>query len=245
MDELRSTVGDKLTQCPHCEYQSTKADNLVKHLALSHGLLDKVLKNKSLVQKKRMKSLTKPKKVQIGTACPVCDFKDPPREHVSRHFMPELLRHLETLPDQRQCLECNYLGEKPQNLAKHIALVHSMLDKLLMDEDLVRAKREAAMSKPKKISIGDQCPVCEMAIAKRDSRVHVIWHFMDDLRKMVAEFEDKRICDLCGYQNDRRDKMAKHMALGHSKLDELLMDKELVQQKKAKVLSRLKSRMQL
>jgi len=47
---------------------------------------------------------------------------------------------------------------------------------------------------------------------------------MPELREIVAAFRDPRVCDLCGYQNLRQDKMAKHLALGHSKLDELLQD---------------------
>lgn len=232
MEELRSMISSDGQECPQCNYRGEKSDNVARHLALFHGQLDLFLQDQELVLQKRLKCLSKPKKAHIGAKCPVCDFKDPPREHVSRHFMPELLTHLETLPDQLQCSECNYRGEKPQNLAKHIALVHSMLDELLRDELLVNAKRAEFLAKPKKVSIGDHCPVCELAIPKRDSRVHVIWHFMEDLREMVSAFADQRICDFCGYQNPRPDKMAKHLALGHSKLDELLMNEELVQYKK-------------
>jgi hypothetical protein len=35
--------------------------------------------------------LSKPKKVSLGNTCPVCDVKEPSREHVSRHFGDELL----------------------------------------------------------------------------------------------------------------------------------------------------------
>ena len=64
--------------------------------------------------------------------CPICDFKDPSREHVARHFMPELLEHVYRMPDQTRCLQCqNYNGEKPQNLAKHCALVHGLLETCL------------------------------------------------------------------------------------------------------------------
>ena len=81
------------------------------------------------------------------------------REHISRHFMTELLDHVATLPDQLNCTQCNaYRGEKPQNLAKHIALVHSMLDFYLQNNALVQAKRKEVMAKPKKIVIGDTCP---------------------------------------------------------------------------------------
>ena len=231
ISNLRALINEE-NKCPQCNYTGEKSDNVARHLALFHGQLDVFLQDEALVREKRYKALSKPKKAHIGPLCPVCDFKDPPREHVSRHFMPELMGHLETLPDQLQCGECNYRGEKPQNLAKHIALVHSLLDEMLHNDALVRQKRAQVMSKPKKVSIGDHCPVCDLAIPKRDSRVHVIWHFMDDLRQMVASFANQRICDICGYQNQRPDKMAKHLALGHSKLDELLMDEELVQLKR-------------
>jgi len=84
--------------------------------------------------------------------------------------MPELLSYVETLPNQLTCEECNYTGEKPQNLAKHIALVHSMLDELLMNSELVAAKRQDALTKTKKVAIGDNCPICDVAIPKRDAR---------------------------------------------------------------------------
>ena len=97
---------------------------------------------------------------------------------------------------------------------RHLALVHNMLDELLQDQDLIERKTNEALSKPKKISIGSTCPVCLQAIQKRDSRVHVIWHFMEELREMVHQFSDPKICDFCPYTNGNPDKMAKHMALG-------------------------------
>ena len=73
--------------------------------------------------------------------------------------MSELLDHVTTLPDQLNCNQCNaYRGEKPQNLAKHIALVHSMLDLFLQNHNLVQAKRKEVMARPKKVVIGDTCP---------------------------------------------------------------------------------------
>ena len=41
------------------------------------------------------------------------------------------------------------------------------------------------------------------------SRVHVIWHFMEDLRAMVQQFGDPQHCELCPYTNPNVDKMAK------------------------------------
>ena len=78
--------------------------------------------------------------------------------------MAELLDHVATLPDQLNCNQCNaYRGEKPQNLAKHIALVHSMLDLFLQNYALVQAKRKEVMARPKKIVIGDTCPGNELS----------------------------------------------------------------------------------
>jgi hypothetical protein len=73
------------------------------------------------------------------------------------------------------CNRCSYRGERPQNLAKHIALVHAKLDEFLMNPDLVRTRREEILSKPKKISIGSVCPVCKQSITKRDRWVRIGW----------------------------------------------------------------------
>ncbi len=92
--------------------------------------------------------------------------------------MNELLDHVATLPDNYACSKCSYKGERPQNLAKHIALVHSMLDEFLKNEDLVKARRSEVMAKPKKISIGSVCPVCKHDITKRDRLVNHITKVM-------------------------------------------------------------------
>ena len=54
---------------------------------------------------------------------------------------------------------------------------------------------------------------------------------MDDLRDMVSGFPDPTNCAFCPYTNPKLEKMAKHVALGHSKLDELLQDQDLVYEK--------------
>ena len=123
----------------------------------------------------------------------ICGLKDPAREHVSRHFMKELMEIVANLDDQIQCPDCSYRGEKPQNLARHIALVHSKLDELLVDENLVNERRKEFLSKPEKLSIGPNCPVCDQALSKQHSRVHVIWHFMDELRAMVQNFSNPNV----------------------------------------------------
>ena len=54
---------------------------------------------------------------------------------------------------------------------------------------------------------------------------------MDDLREIVSNFPDPTNCAFCEYTNPKLEKMAKHVALGHSKLDELLQDEDLVREK--------------
>lgn len=202
----------------------------------------------------------------LGDTCIICELKDPTREHVSRHFMKELLEFVSLLDDKTQCPGCNYRGDKPQNLARHVALVHSKLDELLMDQELVQARRAEQMSKPEKVQIGNTCPICDAAIAKQHARVHVIWHFIEELREVANGFQNPMVrqflpfllaadfalyycffclvfqsCDICNdYTNPNIDKVAKHLALGHSMLDKLLADKALVAEKRSKATARPK-----
>ena len=84
-------------------------------------------------------------------------------------------------------------GEKPQKVARHIALVHSRLDELLADKQLVESRRQELALKPNKVVIGEKCPVCDQQLNKQHSRVHVIWHFMDDLRDIVSAFPSNTV----------------------------------------------------
>jgi hypothetical protein len=88
-------------------------------------------------------------------------------------------------------------GEKTQNLARHIALVHSKLDELLADEALVAERIQEYANEPKKLAIGPNCPVCDQPLSKQHSRVHVIWHFMDELREIVGSFRDPQVGTTC------------------------------------------------
>ena len=65
---------------------------------------------------------------------------------------------IQDLDDPLQCPECNYRGEKSQNVARHLGLVHSRLDSLLSDKELVARRKEEYLAKPNKISIGSECP---------------------------------------------------------------------------------------
>ncbi len=64
--------------------------------------------DQALVEEKRAKAMSKPKKVSIGPECIICGLKEPAREHVSRHFMKELMEVVDTLDDQLNCPDCNY-----------------------------------------------------------------------------------------------------------------------------------------
>ena len=71
--------------------------------------------------------------------------------------------------------------------------MHSKLDEFLCDEELVEERRREQMAKPNKVNIGNECPVCDQAISKQHSRVHVIWHFMEELRGIVQSFNNPTV----------------------------------------------------
>ena len=60
--------------CNECSYSSNKLDNLSKHVALGHSRLDILLQDEELVAQKREIVMNRPKKINIGPTCPVCDI---------------------------------------------------------------------------------------------------------------------------------------------------------------------------
>merc|ERR1712223_1454567 len=223
------------TMCNECPYSSDKLDNLVKHVALGHSKLDELLLNEQLVNEKRKQALNKPKKIHIGPQCPICDMKFTKaqnRDHVSWHFIDELREFVHSTGSNKACQQCYYTTEKMDNLVKHYALGHSKLDELLLDEKLVTKKRKEHAKKPKRLSFGPDCPICQEPGRDRD---HVLRHFMTELMEMVNEMPNKKQCNQCSYKSNKREYMAKHIALFHCKLDELMAKEELVKlsQKKA------------
>ena len=80
---------------------------MAKHLALGHSKLDDFLSDADLVKTKREIAMNKPKKYIFGDKCPICDFVGPTRDHVTRHFMEELLELAED-PKKLSCHECDY-----------------------------------------------------------------------------------------------------------------------------------------
>ena len=71
-------------------------------------------------------------------------------------------------------------------------------------------------------------------------RDHVAWHFIEELREFVQSFPNPQACWKCDYTSEKMDNLVKHVALGHSKLDELLADEDLLSAKRLKAMSRPK-----
>ena len=72
-----------------------------------------------LVAQKREIVQNKPKKVNIGPTCPVCDLtftKSQNRDHVAWHFMDEFREFVAQTGNERACQLCYYTTEKPDNL---------------------------------------------------------------------------------------------------------------------------------
>ena len=63
---------------------------------------------------------------------------------------------------------------------------------------------------------------------------------MDELRDLVLSFPDTKMCNECSYTSDKLDNLVKHVALGHSKLDELLTNEDLVAQKREQAFNKPK-----
>ncbi len=242
-EELKAIVNEfpDPSKCTQCPYVGDSLEKMVKHVALGHSMLDGFLQDEELVAEKRMRALSKPKKVELGKVCPVCDSKEPTREHVARHFGDELMDVVLSFPDQTQCSECSYTNEKGKNVAIHIALVHNLLDQCLANEELVAEKRDRHFNKPQKVNLGMACPICDQQFTKSgQNRDHVCWHYMDELRDIVLTFVDKEACPECTYTSDKMDNMVKHIALGHSKIDELLQNEELMEAKREVAKSKVK-----
>ncbi len=92
-------------------------------------------------------------RVTLGPTCPICDNplgKQHTRDHVCSHFMDELKL---IVGDTTSCKLCDYKGEKPDNVARHLGLFHSKLDEFLTNPEIVAEKRLIVKNKPKKVRI--------------------------------------------------------------------------------------------
>ena len=165
--------------------------------------------------------------------CPVCDMQWGPkgqnRNHIAFHFMDELRDFVRSTGWERACTMCSYTTDKMDHLVKHYALGHSRLDEYLLDDKLMEHKRAKAPNKPKRMDFGKDCPICGQVLCDRG---HIARHFMPQLLEMVAALPDTSKCDQCNYANTRDEYMAKHLALFHCRLDELMQDEALVATKK-------------
>ena len=167
--------------------------------------------------------------------------------------MDDLREMVSSFPDPTNCSFCQYTNPKLEKMAKHVALGHSKLDELLQDEDLVIEKQKIAALKPKKFfpqtqhqiivpppnlndtgNSNEMCPICNVFL--EDSECygdHVAGeHFMDELLEYVSTFDDTTQCTLCPFNSDELEVLGKHLAIDHSKLDELLADETLIASKR-------------
>ena len=62
----------------------------------------------------------------------------------------------------QRCDMCSYMNPNSDKVVKHIALGHSKLDEMLQNDELVQRKRELASTRPKRESIGPECPICNV-----------------------------------------------------------------------------------
>ena len=115
-------------------------DYLAKHLALYHCKLDELLLDEDLLKEKRAKFVNKPKRVSIGDCCVICRNTMVSREHVCRHFLPELLSIVNTFDSPLSCGECEFTATKSEYVARHLGLVHLKLDEFLSDSEIVAKK---------------------------------------------------------------------------------------------------------
>ena len=87
---------------------------------------------------------------------------------------------------------------------------------------MVKEKRDSFINKPQRVNIGGACPICDQSFSKGTNRDHICWHFMEELRDYVLGFHNTQACNECAYTSDKLDNLAKHVALGHARLDILL-----------------------
>jgi len=189
-----------------------------------------------------------------GNMCTVCDGVIGKKQHIW-HFIDELRDIILTWTDPNTCEMCG-CSYTPKNgnfhsrdswMAKHLAFRHSKLDEFLLNTELVQKKRDSfkkeleANRVRESAIIFNPCPICDSHVGKRNRRIHVMQHFMDELKAIAFTWTDPHACEICHYYtNERIDKIAKHLALGHSKIDVFLRNPELVKAKRDSFKTELK-----
>ena len=67
-----------------CATWDSNLESYIYLIFLGHSKLDELLQDHDLVNEKRSRIMAKPRRIAIGPICPICDVKDPAREHVAR-----------------------------------------------------------------------------------------------------------------------------------------------------------------
>ena len=240
MEELRSYVefigAEK--NCSMCSFvpapvkaHNSSKHNLVMHYALGHSKLDDLLQDAELVKSKKALEANKPKRMSFGSNCPICCVPTKERDHIARHFMPELMEMVFELPIQNKCNQCDYSNSNNEYMAKHLALGHCKLEDLMQNEDLVEEKRRKASKVSEKMhKSGQNCIICGISA----TREHVSKHFNCELLEILRESSrSMQSCSECHYANTIPELVARHIGLAHFKLDEILSDPQKVAKKVA------------
>ena len=76
--------------------------------------------DEDLIKRKREEHAKKPKRLSFGPDCPICHEKNRDRDHLSRHFMAELMELVNEMPNKKQCSQCPYKSSKREYMAKHV-----------------------------------------------------------------------------------------------------------------------------
>ena len=87
---------------------------------ISYSKLDEYLLDEDLIKRKREEHAKKPKRLSFGPDCPICHEKNRDRDHLSRHFMAELMELVNEMPNKKQCSQCPYKSSKREYMAKHV-----------------------------------------------------------------------------------------------------------------------------
>ena len=121
--------------------------------------------------------------------CPICDMKEPSREHVSRHFSDELLEIVNQYPDPASCIECHYKADKAKTLSIHVALVHARLDMFLLDHELVASKGIASCRSQKNSTLDRPAP----SVTSHSPKTKIVSAYFTTAKIIIHYSQKKRL----------------------------------------------------
>ncbi len=86
MPELMEIVNalPKKSKCNQCDYSNSRHEYMAKHIALFHCKLDELMQDEELVNTKKAKAKSAPKKVSMGDKCIICGTSIPSRGKLLR-----------------------------------------------------------------------------------------------------------------------------------------------------------------